>query len=86
MPATAMAFTPLAVELQPFQEAFQVDDEAFVDAFADLFLLVVGFYLEDEAAAIDLGEPGYGSHPLAERRGSQVFDVDQRADCDIAFG
>ncbi len=67
------------------QEALQVDDEAFVDAFANHLFFIKSFDFEDEAPAVDFDEFSSGAHALARRGRGQVFDIDDRANRDVPF-
>jgi tRNA(Arg) A34 adenosine deaminase TadA len=62
------------------RDAAEADDRAAQPAFPDLLASVVGFDLEDEMPAVDLGELGGDVEPLAHGSRAAVGDADLVAD------
>src|SRR5262245_50320251 len=71
--------------LEPLPEASQVDDHPLMRAVADFLDLVARGHVEFDAAAVDLGDDGFGRHAVADRRCGEMADIHGRTDCAFAW-
>src|SRR5689334_19370393 len=67
---------PGALVRQLYEEAPLVDDEALVEAGADLVALVAAGHLEAQPTAVHLGEHDGGRRLHADRRRGGVAEID----------